>query len=200
MNVMVVPGQRLSNRQINNMYLTILQALNSEQWKTRGRVECHCGQPALYTCGQCELPDLCRMCMVEAHLGSPLHKIREWSERAQSYACVSLRELGLRVALGHSGAPCPHPHPRRMDAITMTGIETLAVDFCGCERATNDGDQIKARGWWPLCGNYLSAIPLAVLRQIADRDEGEDLDAEQFDEESESSDAESEAAESSTSE
>ncbi|KAJ7019392.1 hypothetical protein C8F04DRAFT_1197741 [Mycena alexandri] len=196
---MVVPGRRLSNRQINNMYLvrrtTVLQALNEEQWKDRGHAQCTCGQLALYTCGECNVPDLCRMCMVEAHLGLPLHKIREWSDRARSYTCVSLRELGLRVPLGHAGAACPRPHARRMDAITVTGIKTLAIDLCGCERAASDIDQIKARGWWPMRGNYLSAIPLAVLREIADREEGEDLDAEQFD-----SDEHSEGTQSSTSE
>ncbi|KAJ7019384.1 hypothetical protein C8F04DRAFT_1197733 [Mycena alexandri] len=195
MNIMVLPRQCLSNRQINQMYL----ALNDQRWRERGSAECTCGQPAGYTCAECNVPDLCRMCMVAAHLGSPLHKIREWSERAQSYTCVSLRELGLRVSLGHGGAACPRPHAHRMDAITVTGIETLAVDFCSCDRAASDADQIKGRGWWPLPGNYLSAIPLTVLREIADRDEGEDLDAEQFDSDEES-DAESHATDSSTSE
>ncbi|KAJ7702613.1 hypothetical protein B0H14DRAFT_3527199 [Mycena olivaceomarginata] len=51
----------------------------------------------------------------------------------------------------------------RLEAITNHGIKTVAVDLCTCRGAYDDEGQIKAHGWWPMRGNFVSALTWEVL-------------------------------------
>ncbi|KAJ7694515.1 hypothetical protein B0H14DRAFT_2650968 [Mycena olivaceomarginata] len=88
-----------------------------------------------------------------AHRGSPFHSIHEWSERFSYYIPATLQEIGLCIGFSHGGGTCPRPRPERLEAITVTGIKTVNVDFCTCPTAGSDDDQIKAHRWWPLGSN-----------------------------------------------
>jgi hypothetical protein len=110
------------------------------------------------------------------------------------YIPAALRDLGLRVGFGHDGETCPNPRPGRLEAITKSGIKTVAVDFCCCRSAYDDEGQIKAHGWWPMRGNFVLAVRREILLPV-------DPDAADSSE-SGSSDSDTEASEtvSSTSE
>jgi hypothetical protein len=71
--------------------------------------------------------------------------------------------MGLRVGFGHGGETCPRPRPAWLEAITNHGIKTVAVDLCTCRGAYDDEGQIKAHGWWPMRGNFVSALTREVL-------------------------------------
>ncbi|KAJ7109544.1 hypothetical protein C8R43DRAFT_1139647 [Mycena crocata] len=107
-----------------------------------------------------------------------LTQFQEWISDAWHFARIQLRELGLRVSLGHGGQHCPKPRGAQLEAITTTGLHTVAVDFCTCEGAYSDDDQIKAHGWWPFHANFVSALPLAFLARFPALEDSSDLDSE----------------------
>ncbi|KAJ7170449.1 hypothetical protein C8R43DRAFT_1120879 [Mycena crocata] len=154
----------LSHEAVDELMLDIQHAVNS--WQRREGTECPCGESAIYRCNSCPpLPgssDLCCSCLLAAHATLPFHKILEWIDEGPYFTRITLRDLGLRVAFGHGGAPCP----ARLEAITTTGLQTVTVDFCTCPGAFTDGDQIKAHGWWPFHNHFVSALPLAFLESF----------------------------------
>ncbi|PBK66203.1 hypothetical protein ARMSODRAFT_1021793 [Armillaria solidipes] len=82
----------------------------------------------------------CQSCVVTRHQRLPLHIIQHWN--GHYFEKVSLRELGLRVQLGHGGrSRCAVPRPAHSDFTVLhtNGIHKLAVDFCSCE------DRLPAR-------------------------------------------------------
>jgi hypothetical protein len=95
---------------------------------------------------------------------------------------TTLRDLGLRIALGHGGSTCPQARTERLEAITDAGVKSMAVEFCACPDTPIDKDQLQERGWWPMRSNFVSALSLQVLDAV-------------FPPEPESSESESEASE-----
>ncbi|KAJ7729882.1 hypothetical protein B0H14DRAFT_3518187 [Mycena olivaceomarginata] len=71
---------------------------------------CSCGEAARYRCSECHgVRMFCKGCILEAHRLRPLCRIEAWTgsflERRE------LRQLGLRVQLGHSdNVPCTRAH------------------------------------------------------------------------------------------
>lgn len=66
---------------------------------------------------------------------------------------ISLRDLGLRVQLGHPpGVKCCNPASAFDDDFTVleiNGIHSVALDFCNCATAqTHDIQLLRAR-WYP---------------------------------------------------
>ncbi|KAJ7432014.1 hypothetical protein B0H11DRAFT_2248605 [Mycena galericulata] len=157
---------RLSNDDFDALTIEVERALNSDAWSKRGRTQCTCGKSALYRCQDCTAPELCKECIVGAHVAIPFHSVLEWDESVKYYTKITLRELGLRIGLGHGGATCPNSRPGRLEAITMTGIHSVAVDYCTCANAYSRDDQIKAHGWWPLRSNFCSAMTLEQLTAL----------------------------------
>ncbi|KAJ7694008.1 hypothetical protein B0H14DRAFT_3530914 [Mycena olivaceomarginata] len=143
--------------------MPVMQGSSLPKEKTRGVVHGSTAHP-----GSGPLADTRsrRDCMVEAHRALPFHTVREWNERVNYYISATLRDLGLRIGFGHGRGTCPHPRPERLEAITPTGIKTVLVDFCTCDGAYSDDDQIKAHGWWPMRSNFVSAMPLWVVNLL----------------------------------
>ena len=50
-------------------------------------------------------PTFCYVCCLEAHSKHPLHRVEFWE--GEFYRPAWLRQVGLQVHCGHSGAPCP---------------------------------------------------------------------------------------------
>ncbi|KAJ7843570.1 hypothetical protein B0H14DRAFT_3456138 [Mycena olivaceomarginata] len=71
---------------------------------------CSCGQPASYRCSDCFSAQMfCCECLLEGHRLRPLCRIEAWN--GTFFNCQDLRQLGLRVQLGHSdNRGCPHAH------------------------------------------------------------------------------------------
>jgi hypothetical protein len=66
---------------------------------------------------------------------------------------VSLKDLGLRVQLGHpTGECCLLPERAFNDDFTLidsNGIHTIGLDFCGCEKAQMRAKQLLRVTWFP---------------------------------------------------
>ncbi|KAJ7837781.1 hypothetical protein B0H14DRAFT_3701760 [Mycena olivaceomarginata] len=159
----VMRGATLPKDKLDELFIGVMRIVDQDSWRNRGRDKCTCGQIALFACSDCDVPDLCNICMVQAHRGSPFHSIREWNERFSYYIPATLREIGLRVGFSHGGGTCPRPRPERLEAVTVTGIKTVNVDFCTCPSAGSDDDQIKAHRWWPLGSNFVSVMTVEML-------------------------------------
>ncbi|KAI0054994.1 hypothetical protein BV25DRAFT_1922198 [Artomyces pyxidatus] len=83
------------------------------------------------------------------HRRTPLHRVERWN--GEYFEPVSLRDLGLRIQLGHlPGRACKFPEPGARDfvAIDVNGIHSVALDFCGCSQVEHRIQLLRA-AWWP---------------------------------------------------
>ncbi|TDL13355.1 hypothetical protein BD410DRAFT_699418, partial [Rickenella mellea] len=110
-----------------------------------------CGvRPGKIRCEDCFGEELlCETCCVHTHQSNPLHV--RWNGR--SFERCTLKQLGLRVQLGHVNSTCPCPRKGNVDftIIHTNGVHSVAVDFCGCEDQ-NPGSmrqQLLRRRWFP---------------------------------------------------
>ncbi|KAG2144236.1 hypothetical protein DEU56DRAFT_937900 [Suillus clintonianus] len=111
-----------------------------------------CCAPAQFRCLDCDdLQLYCRGCTVANHLRSPTHRIQEWT--GVFFQAVSLKDLGLRVQLGHPvGQRCILPQQVSKDEFVLidtNGIHELGLDFCGCETSNSHVRQLLRHGWFP---------------------------------------------------
>ncbi|KAF8216257.1 hypothetical protein K438DRAFT_1954884 [Mycena galopus ATCC 62051] len=110
----------------------------------------------LFRCDHCGPFLQCRGCLLARHMLSPLHTIKEWNGRHWVEARLSggSETLGLVYQVGHDGHPCEFPgRERSMVVMDVTGIHTIHMRFCGCEKATRvplgTVGQLLANGWYP---------------------------------------------------
>ncbi|KAH7917830.1 hypothetical protein BV22DRAFT_1108497 [Leucogyrophana mollusca] len=109
-------------------------------------LEGRCGSPdvcsdcevaqAKYRCDDCFGVDMCcSSCMLARHRLNPLHRVKEWT--GAYFERRSLRDLGLRVQLGHPvGKTCYRPKSAPGDdfvVIHHNGIHSVGVSYCGCD-------------------------------------------------------------------
>ncbi|KAJ7821404.1 hypothetical protein B0H13DRAFT_1660306, partial [Mycena leptocephala] len=117
-------------------------------------------EEGIYRCRECFTDDLyCRRCIVRVHGDTPLHRVEEW--RSGMFARTSLKQLGLRIQLGH-GKPssrgrrsCVNPKPAVDDdfvIIDTHGIHEVSVDFCACSTAQPRDIQLLRARWYPATG------------------------------------------------
>ncbi|KAJ7430256.1 hypothetical protein B0H11DRAFT_2263932 [Mycena galericulata] len=107
-----------------------------------------------YRCQDCFFPDLlCAGCCVKKHRDHPLDRTEVWN--GEHFVRVTLKSLGLRVQMGHTGYEvCDNPVPGHQDftVINVNGFHPVAVDFCGCANEAAAGDrrqQVLRRSWFP---------------------------------------------------
>ncbi|KAJ7059253.1 hypothetical protein C8F01DRAFT_989914 [Mycena amicta] len=124
------------------------------------------GYPAIYsTCGgcggagpafrcehqTCYGPSLfCMSCIVERHAVLPTHWIQEWN--GNFFVRRSLKDLGLVVQLGHpAGTSCTNSAKAHKDfvLIDVTGIHSIAVNYCLCDSNVKERQQLMRVCWWP---------------------------------------------------
>ncbi|KAF8171891.1 hypothetical protein BJ912DRAFT_1025110 [Pholiota molesta] len=124
--------------------------------------------PALYRCVDCEVVEMfCAPCLVQIHELFPLHCIKKWN--GTFFERATLRQLGLRVQLGHPAhEACVSPQPSMNDIFTVVhsnGVHEIALDFCNCETAQSHAVQIIRRFWFPSTGiRPQSAATIRVLK------------------------------------
>ncbi|KAF8131910.1 hypothetical protein EV363DRAFT_1479709 [Boletus edulis] len=112
---------------------------------------------------------LCITCAVDSHARNPLHIVKKWN--GISFESTTLRDLGLRVQLGHLPTrPCHNPECCAGDlfiVIDTTGIHPVALDFCNCESATSHFQQLLRMAWFPATSSRpQSAATFRVLKQF----------------------------------
>ncbi|KAG1778278.1 hypothetical protein EV702DRAFT_1026696 [Suillus placidus] len=115
-----------------------------------GSSECN-GYPE-YRCRDCfGMALYCKDCTVSRHRESPLHRIQHWDDR--HFKCTSLKDLGLRIQLGHPvWGICYNPSPAFHDdfvVLDVNGVHQVAVDFCACEIAQSPTTQLLRARWFP---------------------------------------------------
>ncbi|KAJ7215151.1 hypothetical protein C8J57DRAFT_1440578 [Mycena rebaudengoi] len=132
---------------------------------------CSDGKTADHRCVDCmgggQL--LCRDCIVRGHAQLPLHRIQVWT--GEFFSRTTLRELGLRLQLGHwegNDHRCPLPEQVRGDSFVIIddhGVHDVAVDFCGCGHGGSHNMQLLRGGLYPATTtNPRTAATFAVLR------------------------------------
>lgn len=128
--------------------------------------------PPSIRCQDCFGGELtCAKCCVQNHAHNPLHivevslsiylravnlhtdTIQRWT--GAHFEPATLKELGLRIQLGHSPTSrCfnPRPAPRNFTVIHTNGLHHVALDFCECDHSAEAGNQVeqllRAR-WYP---------------------------------------------------
>ncbi|KAI6153270.1 hypothetical protein BKA82DRAFT_4011589 [Pisolithus tinctorius] len=66
-----------------------------------------CGNDGVYRCPDClHQPLFCTECCWKSHESLPFHRIQQWT--GDFYEESALHMTGVRLHLGHGGAPCPH--------------------------------------------------------------------------------------------
>jgi hypothetical protein len=92
--------------------------------------------------------------------------LKEW--KGSFFRSISLRDLGLRVQLGHrQGEYCPFRQRGHKDFVVLesNGVHNLAIDFCGCAGAPSHYLQLLEVGWWPATPlDPQTAATMTVLR------------------------------------
>ncbi|KAJ6590439.1 hypothetical protein DFH09DRAFT_1074071 [Mycena vulgaris] len=79
---------------------------------------------------------ICKDCMVVQHRTYPLHRVEYWT--GTFFEKKSLKELGLRIQLGHwvgRNHKCTLPQPAAGDVFVIvdeSGVHEVNLDFCGC--------------------------------------------------------------------
>ncbi|KAI0708306.1 hypothetical protein C8Q76DRAFT_770330 [Earliella scabrosa] len=107
----------------------------------------------------------CGPCCANSHRLNPLHRIEYWT--GTHYEQSWLRTLGVRVALGHSGADCPTQRrwersssaasrsvktsssPLMMVVVDVSGVHELPFVFCSCADAESRDLQLLRMGYYP---------------------------------------------------
>ncbi|KAJ7068939.1 hypothetical protein B0H15DRAFT_807369 [Mycena belliarum] len=130
----------------------------------------------------------CAVCMETVHGGQPAHQIelnynsttniwlilrmKRWNGKSFVRKRTGLRDLGLRVQLGHPpGVVCParKAAPRDFVLYDLTGEHEINVDFCGCMPRIERRVQLMRQQWWPatvLAPNTCATFALLKLFQI----------------------------------
>ncbi|KAF7341647.1 CxC2 domain-containing protein [Mycena sanguinolenta] len=110
----------------------------------------------------------CRQCIVDGHRLRPLCRIEAWN--GAFFERRELRQLGLRVQLGHvDNQPCPRAYRGRdkFVVIAENGFHHIAVDFCQCRlsQGRQRWEQLLLYGWYPSTpDNPKSAVTIATLK------------------------------------
>ncbi|KAJ6478255.1 hypothetical protein C8R45DRAFT_1101644 [Mycena sanguinolenta] len=119
-----------------------------------------CGDASMTSCPACNIgvPTIrCRDCYggelycpescAAAHQHHPLHLVERWE--GSFFKPTSLKDLGLRVQLGHAG--CLHLQRGREDFVVLDlgHIHNVSIDFCGCTGRPEHRVQLLRWCWFP---------------------------------------------------
>ncbi|THU86370.1 hypothetical protein K435DRAFT_683761, partial [Dendrothele bispora CBS 962.96] len=110
----------------------------------------------------------CKTCMVNVHKQLPLHFIECWN--GKFFEPSSLKELGLRVQLGHKPCSrCPNPLASHHDFTVLhtNGVHHVGINFCSCPHASPHYIQLLCAMWFPATPiNPQTAVTFSCLRQF----------------------------------
>ncbi|KAJ6590436.1 hypothetical protein DFH09DRAFT_1306984 [Mycena vulgaris] len=105
----------------------------------------------------------------DAHANNPFHRVVMWT--GSKLGGVTLKDLGMRIKLGHSPLDeiCPKPVLNN-DFVVMDvrGVHEVAVDYCGCKGAGSQPTQLLAARLYPAKGMTPSnavTFELAMLQE-----------------------------------
>ncbi|KAJ7720208.1 hypothetical protein DFH07DRAFT_972677 [Mycena maculata] len=118
----------------------------------------------------------CARCIVATHAQLPTHFIEQWTGTHFKRSRTGLRELGLRVQLGHPpGVVCPFKQVAPHDFVLydLSGVHEINVDYCGCMRqvCTGEGRGPDGEGIWrDMEGDFAwEDVPVEDVRAVPQR-------------------------------
>ncbi|KAF9555789.1 hypothetical protein CPC08DRAFT_779954 [Agrocybe pediades] len=132
------------------------ELLRHEGCGSASKTECGtCNKPMQndqrFRCVDCQSAALhCQSCTVQIHRHLPLHRIEKWTDT--HFQRTNLKELGLRMQLGHIDKCCPLPEPAFNDdfvIIAVNGIHRVGLDYCGCSCAPSKPIQLLRERLFP---------------------------------------------------
>ncbi|KAJ6448830.1 hypothetical protein C8R45DRAFT_1132718 [Mycena sanguinolenta] len=140
--------------------------------------ECRVVGTNVHRCQDCFTDALfCVSCIVRLHADNPFHVVKLWN--GMYFQAVTLRDLGLRVQLGHKrGELCPGTLARTAEeraksaknsfcVVDSNGIHEVALDFCTCGKAQAPATQLLRAHLYPATTSRpSSAVTFRVLRQF----------------------------------
>ncbi|KAJ7132738.1 hypothetical protein C8R43DRAFT_895391, partial [Mycena crocata] len=149
----------------------------------------HCGEAdPQWRCEDCFANRLlCASCVVERHRDEPLHFLQvkfktslasvlqltiHRNGRMGFFHGRTLKDLNIRYQIGHwAGEACPLVHLssglKGFVVLHDNGIHTVDIDFCNCEGAPSDVDQLINIGWFPATSKEPStAATFSLLRRF----------------------------------
>ncbi|KAJ7712102.1 hypothetical protein B0H16DRAFT_1667635 [Mycena metata] len=148
------PRNANSDRPLKTWYASHPDEYLQEQLRREGR-----GAPKVYArCAAACVGEVmhCAECIVAAHARLPTHFVEKWDGTHFVRKRTWLRDLGLRVQLGHPpGSICPYGQaaPKDFVLFDVSGIHEVAVDFCGCRPGggppVEHRIQLLRACWWP---------------------------------------------------
>ncbi|VDC07002.1 unnamed protein product [Peniophora sp. CBMAI 1063] len=98
----------------------------------------------------------CRSCLLKKHADLPLHRVESWVEG--HWQSISLRNLGLKVNLGHpDGSPCAQPQATVANFVVVhtNGVHEVKAVFCGCTQTfVAPTAQLLRDRWWPATADF----------------------------------------------
>ncbi|KAJ7076293.1 hypothetical protein C8R44DRAFT_896597 [Mycena epipterygia] len=106
---------------------------------------CACGRAGKFVCDTCPNWLCCEQCVLLTHKKYPLHWIQEWT--GSHFQRRSLRDMGMRVLLGHSGLECPVGRAKCVKVTTDEGVVPVEVVFCDCDPITHSMQLLRELGW-----------------------------------------------------
>ncbi|KAJ7029965.1 hypothetical protein C8F04DRAFT_1211814 [Mycena alexandri] len=150
------------DRPLKTWYASHVDEYVEEQLRREGRgsPKVRCDQVAEWRCAdQACFGEImhCAECLVAAHAQLPTHFVEKWNGTHWVRKRSWLRDLGLRVQLGHRpGTICTYRQAAPQDFVLfdVSGVHEIAVDYCGC-RPRGGGEAVEHRiqllraCWWP---------------------------------------------------
>ncbi|KAL0567260.1 hypothetical protein V5O48_014737, partial [Marasmius crinis-equi] len=94
-----------------------------------------CDSKASFRCRHCDGNAMfCKACLLKGHRSMPTHYVEQWN--SFYFQRVKLRELGLRIQLGHPPThACRNPRPARTAfcVVDIDSVQEVELNFCQCQ-------------------------------------------------------------------
>ncbi|TFK59884.1 hypothetical protein BDN72DRAFT_780127, partial [Pluteus cervinus] len=122
-----------------------------------------------YRCLDCVgQPIYCTEHMRSSHGALPLHRIEKWVSEEGYFAPAWLGEIGVKIFLGHQGAPCDHGHPEEgtdisdeeEDDLEAPGAEVVLEDRVTTERSMMKRAEKRKNFTWIVDTSGISQMEL----------------------------------------
>lgn len=135
------------NEEFGRVRPELLQAFMALEWSSAVGMPCACGEPAPRThrCTDCfGTPTYCARCLQQSHALLPFHRVERWNGFHFERAALGSDSIGVKLHLGHEGAPCPavqtagteeDRHGKEMTIAHLNGLHVLRVVRCMCRGA-----------------------------------------------------------------
>ncbi|KAK7026145.1 hypothetical protein R3P38DRAFT_2529348 [Favolaschia claudopus] len=115
---------------------------------------------------------LCAACTKDGHQQMPFHRIQQWT--GTTFRRITLKQMGLRIQLGHwhspRGTTCPLPEAAAGDDFVIVdnlGVHHVALDYCGCgQGGLRTVQLLRAQIWGATTTNPRTGATFSVLRRF----------------------------------